>query len=844
MEMNINNLLKEIPSYTQAIKRLEEKAFIAHQKAFPPLKKALKGKKVALVATGPTLEFFNKIEDITYIGINKALFYQTINFNYIFSIDYIPGLNDYIDKYNKNTCKKYYGFHIQQPINISQKQIKSNLSYQFFVDIYSKNPKTGFTKDISTKIVSYGNTSAIITMVCLLWAEPEKIYLIGTDCSGTPSLKRDFYSSLILEWKSLSNFAKKYYPQVEIISINPRGLKGIFIDKYQNFSAIEALEYKEKGEMQKAADASEKALKQDPENTGLIKLLAGILRQKKDLKKCESIINNVLKEKPLWSEGYKELSLLASAQCQKKQEIKWGEKAVSCEPENPLIRAYLANIFYKHKDKNSFLKTIKDAKDNIFNKYIATQLGINAAFYEENLNLKKAIKLRNDDLQLNPYDELSRSYLNILLLFKTHDLNSLQKSAKLGLLLNNKWAYGYRSLAWKAQLIGKLDTALLYLKESIKIYPFSILFWTHFLEILRKKCSYGTAFKIIDQIIKIQPNCPNALYELSLLYEAVGDIEKAIIYSLHATKEVRIYETDVYRTKFRINASRLLSKKGNIVKAKSLLIEKIYYDHTWGEGLYQLSKLLDTFYLKNNELHTTEIKNKEKKHKWNSIHQILLLLQNKEYYKAETLAQNMITNQPDWGLAWLQLSRVYKCKGEMSLAQSAAYKAFERDPHNGIIEQNLKDLLLPSLNIIKSLYDSREFEKAIVEASKLIDNAPKFGEGYRLLALCYEALGKKEKAIEIEQTSIESALNDIRWNRVHLTALLLGQKRVCEAEREARNLLAASPEWGVSWRQLSYVYKAQQDFAHAFNAALKAFELDPNNKSIQDNLKALKDAYS
>ena len=37
----------------------------------------------------------------------------------------------------------------------------------------------------------------------------------------------------IKNWKKLNFFANRYYPDTEIISINPVGLKGIFKDIYQ-----------------------------------------------------------------------------------------------------------------------------------------------------------------------------------------------------------------------------------------------------------------------------------------------------------------------------------------------------------------------------------------------------------------------------------------------------------------------------------------------------------------------------------------------------------------------------------------------------------------------------------
>ena len=42
------------------------------------------------------------------------------------------------------------------------------------------------------------------------------------------------YERLLVKWKELKDFAGRFYPETEIVSINPVGLKNIFLDIYQN----------------------------------------------------------------------------------------------------------------------------------------------------------------------------------------------------------------------------------------------------------------------------------------------------------------------------------------------------------------------------------------------------------------------------------------------------------------------------------------------------------------------------------------------------------------------------------------------------------------------------------
>lgn len=72
-----------------------------------------------------------------------------------------------------------------------------------------------------------------------LWTYPKRIYLVGCDCSlngyayNSAETNILYPDKLIQAYQEFKIFANKYYPDVEIISINPVGLKEIFNDFYQ-----------------------------------------------------------------------------------------------------------------------------------------------------------------------------------------------------------------------------------------------------------------------------------------------------------------------------------------------------------------------------------------------------------------------------------------------------------------------------------------------------------------------------------------------------------------------------------------------------------------------------------
>ena len=101
-----------------------------------------------------------------------------------------------------------------------------------------------FTKDLETQPLGNFGSIAFPAMQFVLYTQPKKIYIVGCDSAPTGhfsgeelesnkrALKDNTYLKIINQWKELKNFASFNYPDIEIISINPVGLKGIFEDMY------------------------------------------------------------------------------------------------------------------------------------------------------------------------------------------------------------------------------------------------------------------------------------------------------------------------------------------------------------------------------------------------------------------------------------------------------------------------------------------------------------------------------------------------------------------------------------------------------------------------------------
>ncbi len=221
-----------------------------HQKTFGEFRNCNCGKKVVLVGCGPSVNQFVPIQDAKYIGLNRAFLYDKVHFNYLLTIDkhgldvgnenYWPGFLDY-------DCVKFVGdqnlgrdFQIPQPYMYADSRVRRYKT--------SANHLPGaFVVDLDTEALANSTSCSLQGAQFALFTNPKQLYIVGIDCTVS-SLSHFIGSaydtrarnesaaycdaSQIAAWKRLKIFVETYYPDTEIISVNPVGLKGIFHDVY------------------------------------------------------------------------------------------------------------------------------------------------------------------------------------------------------------------------------------------------------------------------------------------------------------------------------------------------------------------------------------------------------------------------------------------------------------------------------------------------------------------------------------------------------------------------------------------------------------------------------------
>lgn len=220
-----------------------------HNKTFSEYKNKYCGKEIAIIATGPSLVKYIPIKNVINIGLNKSFLCDKIDLDFLFMQDW--GVKSYINelenpKFDKIT--KFFGCAPEEYFDLKSKKIvqaiipesvalKFNAKRYFQYSTYSVS-SVHFSKDIDSNYLECGGSVVFAAMQFALYTNPKRIYLIGCDCSNgyydDKPLKLKKKQSYIKSWLKLKEFAQVYYPDTEIVSVNPVGLKGLFKDKYQN----------------------------------------------------------------------------------------------------------------------------------------------------------------------------------------------------------------------------------------------------------------------------------------------------------------------------------------------------------------------------------------------------------------------------------------------------------------------------------------------------------------------------------------------------------------------------------------------------------------------------------
>lgn len=209
-----------------------------HPKSFAPYRCYCKGRDLVLVATGQTLARYRFKSDAVHVGVNRAFMAPNISALDFYFIQDISGARDYIEaanEYRSGECVKFYGRLDNPKCAIPLRDVESAKAFQYLT-MAPYDFKSFNVADLTTSELPDFGSVVFSALAFSLWMRPTRLYLVGCDCSSSyfddTQAKRSF-EFLIHGWRVMSEYAKVFYPDVEIVSVNPVGLKGLFKDSYE-----------------------------------------------------------------------------------------------------------------------------------------------------------------------------------------------------------------------------------------------------------------------------------------------------------------------------------------------------------------------------------------------------------------------------------------------------------------------------------------------------------------------------------------------------------------------------------------------------------------------------------
>ncbi len=210
-----------------------------HSRTFPKYFNSNTNKTIAVLATGPSMKYYNPINNAKHIGVNKAFQRADIKFDYLFAYDYIA-IKSYIDEIINYPTRRFLGIYTS--LNDSECfEHNIPMKYRNLPDIeyyVTDNLRNLQHPELSYfGLMDYGSV-VFAAIQFALYTNPAKIYIVGCDCSNLGYFNNEVQEATLPEerllegWRNIKRYVEVYYPDTEIVSINPIGLRGLFTDIY------------------------------------------------------------------------------------------------------------------------------------------------------------------------------------------------------------------------------------------------------------------------------------------------------------------------------------------------------------------------------------------------------------------------------------------------------------------------------------------------------------------------------------------------------------------------------------------------------------------------------------
>lgn len=221
-----------------------------HSLLFEKYRGCNKGKELVIVACGPSVDNYKPLKNVKHLAVNRAFLLRDVKFDYIFMHDSVM-IENYRKELKDYNAEKFMAFatniYNSDHFNASSADVDNIGARRFLISDPAIIETGGGQFDIIqpdiTKgmILDRGGGTVFSALQFALFTEPKTIYLVGCDCTDSgyfkkagKGIKQNLLEKTEYLWHEAKHFINQYYPDTEIVSINPVKLKGLFRDIEQS----------------------------------------------------------------------------------------------------------------------------------------------------------------------------------------------------------------------------------------------------------------------------------------------------------------------------------------------------------------------------------------------------------------------------------------------------------------------------------------------------------------------------------------------------------------------------------------------------------------------------------
>lgn len=218
-----------------------------HSSVFSQFRHCHSNDNITIIGCGPTVQYYNNEANYKNIALNKAILKDDVDFAYSFVFD--GAIKDTCPEYfdvikRKNKCIKFIGKFLNEDFERNIPEIRNEREHNIYRYYAArrfglpsiKKFEYEIHSDISTYPLMDFYSIAFAALQFAIYTYPQKIYLVGLDTANNGHLYDSTYGynvkAMTNGYKMFKKFISIHYPSIEIISVNPVGLKGIFKDVY------------------------------------------------------------------------------------------------------------------------------------------------------------------------------------------------------------------------------------------------------------------------------------------------------------------------------------------------------------------------------------------------------------------------------------------------------------------------------------------------------------------------------------------------------------------------------------------------------------------------------------